>query len=81
MLFKFVNFNLIGSEYATSNLFLPQLYNVKKLLGEKYNVENGFMHLMVKKIKDKFDKYWGDCNLLIYAIAVLDPRYKMQLID
>lgn len=36
---------------------------------------------MVKKMKYKFDNYWGDCNLLISATAVLDPRNKMQLVD
>ena len=39
------------------------------------------MHSMVMKMKDKFDKYWGDCNLLISMAAVLDPRNKMQLIE
>ena len=69
--------SLIGLEYPTSNLFLPQLVHIKKLLDEKYMAENGFMHSMVKKMKVKFDKYWGDCNLLISAATVLDPRYKM----
>ena len=88
MLFKFVNYNLImlyislvGSEYPTSNLFLPELYNVQKLLDEKYYAENGFMHSMVRKMKDKFDKYWGDCNLLISCATILGPRNKMQLVD
>ena len=64
MLFKFVNYNLIrsyislvGSEYLTSNLFLLELYNVKKLLDEKYYAKNGFMHSMVRNMKNKSDKY------------------------
>ena len=87
-MFKIFNYNLImsyislvGFEYPTSNLFLPELYNVKKLLDEKYYAENGFMHSMVRKMKDKFDKDWGDCNLLISCAVVLDPRNKMQLVD
>ena len=39
------------------------------------------MQLMIKKMKDKFDKYWSECNLLISMAAVLDPRNKMQLIE
>ena len=39
------------------------------------------MRSMVIRMKDKFDKYWGDCNLLIYIAAILDPRSKMQLIE
>ncbi|XP_050236367.1 zinc finger BED domain-containing protein RICESLEEPER 1-like [Mercurialis annua] len=70
-----------GSEYPTSNLFLYELYNIKKLLDDKYNTEGGFMKAMVGKMKDKFDKYWGDCNLLISMGAVMDPRNKMKIID
>jgi hypothetical protein len=29
----------------------------------------------------KFDKYWGVYNLLMSLVAVLDPRYKMKLIN
>ena len=36
---------------------------------------------MVDAMRIKFDKYWGSCNLLISIGAVLDPRYKMELID
>ena len=48
---------VVGSEYPTSNLFLPELYNIKRLLDRNYLAENGFMHSMVMKMKDKFDKY------------------------
>ncbi|XVF54432.1 hypothetical protein PTKIN_Ptkin05aG0179800 [Pterospermum kingtungense] len=36
---------------------------------------------MAKKMQLKFDKYWGNCNLLISIAAVLDPRNKMTLIE
>ena len=35
---------------------------------------------MTTKMNEKFAKYWGECNLLMAIGAVLDPRYKMQLI-
>jgi len=35
---------------------------------------------MVSKMSNKFEKYWGNCNLLMALVAVLDPRYKMKLI-
>ena len=62
-------------------MFLPKLYNIKRLLDRNYLAENGFMHSMVMKMKDKFDKYWDDCNLLISMAAVLDPRNKIKLIE
>ncbi|XVF54113.1 hypothetical protein PTKIN_Ptkin05aG0154800 [Pterospermum kingtungense] len=36
---------------------------------------------MAKKMQLKFDKYWGNCNLLISIAAVLDPKNKMTLIE
>lgn len=32
-------------------------------------------------MKMRFDKYWGDCNLLISLAAILDPRNKIKFID
>ncbi|XP_042467566.1 zinc finger BED domain-containing protein RICESLEEPER 2-like [Zingiber officinale] len=70
-----------GSEYPTSNLFLTELYTIKKLLNEASADEGSFIVEMVNKMKTKFDKYWGDSNLLISIAAVLDPRNKMKLIE
>ncbi|KAH6756448.1 hypothetical protein C2S53_002449 [Perilla frutescens var. hirtella] len=32
-------------------------------------------------MKKKFDKYWGECNLLMSIAAILDPRCKMRVIE
>ncbi|XP_075491717.1 zinc finger BED domain-containing protein RICESLEEPER 1-like isoform X6 [Primulina tabacum] len=79
--FNEVTHIISGSEYPTSKLFLPELYNIKKLLKNTNVGEDSFMADMIKKMKTKFDKYWGDCNLLISIAAVLDPRNKMKLIE
>ncbi len=36
---------------------------------------------MVTQMKKKFDKYWGECNLIISIAAILDPRVKMRAVD
>ncbi|KAL0322505.1 UNVERIFIED_CONTAM: Zinc finger BED domain-containing protein RICESLEEPER 3 [Sesamum angustifolium] len=36
---------------------------------------------MVAKMKSKFDKYWGDSNLLMSIAAVLDPMYKLRALE
>ncbi|KAJ6791106.1 zinc finger BED domain-containing protein RICESLEEPER 2-like [Iris pallida] len=71
-----------GTSYPTSNLFLPELWKIKQILNNKILEYEGtfYMKEMVDKMKIKFDKYWGDCNLLMSIAAVLDPRYKMKLI-
>ncbi|KAM3301601.1 hypothetical protein P3S67_016103 [Capsicum chacoense] len=39
---------------------------------------------MAKKMKVKFDNYWGDfsdMNILLFVAAVLDPRYKIKYVE
>ena len=35
-----------------------------------------FIKAMVKKMKEKFDRYWKECTLLMAIAAILDPRAK-----
>ncbi|CAN1798135.1 Zinc finger BED domain-containing protein RICESLEEPER 1 [Linum perenne] len=39
------------------------------------------MVAMARKMLEKFDKYWGDCNLVIAFAAILDPRNKFTLVE
>ncbi|KAI3675473.1 hypothetical protein L1987_85063 [Smallanthus sonchifolius] len=70
-----------GSEYPTSNLFLSELYGIKEALDEVTLDEDDCMKGMANEMKKKFDKYWGSCNMLISIGAVMDPRYKMVLVN
>jgi hypothetical protein len=70
-----------GSDYPTLNLFLPELWRMKEILNLKCVDSNEYIRSMVSKMALKFDKYWGECNLLMSIAAVLDPRYKMKLIN
>nr|GEV06843.1 hypothetical protein [Tanacetum cinerariifolium] len=65
-----------GSEYPTSNLFLNEVHRIKMLLDKLFfdPSQDKFVHDMVKSMKEKFDKYWKECNLLLSVAAVLDPR-------
>ncbi|KAK8661768.1 hypothetical protein V6N13_091363 [Hibiscus sabdariffa] len=70
-----------GSEYPTSNLFLSELFGIKEALDAVVLDGSDYMMAMAMKMKRKFDKYWGTCNLLISIGAVLDPMYKMKLLE
>ncbi|WOL06198.1 zinc finger BED domain-containing protein RICESLEEPER 2-like [Canna indica] len=69
-----------GYEYPTANLFLPEVWKIKELLELTTVDDCDYMKDMAFKMKDKFDKYWGECNLLMTIASILDPRYKMQLV-
>ncbi|XP_031267578.1 zinc finger BED domain-containing protein RICESLEEPER 2-like [Pistacia vera] len=70
-----------GSEYPTSNLFLQEIVDIKELLDEKCYDDDDFIRSMVGKMKEKFDKYWGERNFVMAIAAVLDPRLKMRLLQ
>ena len=54
---------------------------MKEIVDVKVGDRNEYMKLMAARMSDKFDKYWGDTNMLMTLAAVLDPRYKMKLIS
>ncbi|XP_071928272.1 zinc finger BED domain-containing protein RICESLEEPER 2-like [Coffea arabica] len=62
-----------SSDYPTSNLFLQELVKIKKVLDARVNDEDPFIRAMVRRMKTKFDKYWGECNLILAVAAILDP--------
>jgi hypothetical protein len=49
-----------GSDYPTSNLFLPEVWRMKEIVDVKAGDKNEYMRLMAARMSDKFDKYWGD---------------------
>jgi hypothetical protein len=70
-----------GSDYPTANLFLSEVWRIKEILTKKSRDENHYIKAMAEKMNLKFEKYWGECNLLMAIAAVLDPRFKMKLIQ
>ncbi|KAK4425515.1 hypothetical protein Salat_1745500 [Sesamum alatum] len=70
-----------GSDYPTSNLFLNEVSRVKVLLDKKTLEHNIFIRDMVARMNVKFDKYWGETNLLMSIAAVLDLRYMLRALE
>ncbi|PKU75367.1 Putative AC transposase [Dendrobium catenatum] len=70
-----------GTDYPTANLFLSQICTIKKVLDDGAISTDNFIVEMTKKMKAKFDKYWGECNLLMAFGAVMDPRMKFVVIE
>ncbi|XP_031277065.1 zinc finger BED domain-containing protein RICESLEEPER 2-like [Pistacia vera] len=70
-----------GSDYPTANLFLSEVFRVKVMLDAKAMDANDFIRDMVKRMKKKFDKYWGECNLLMCVASVVDPRCKKAMLE
>ncbi|XP_073153537.1 zinc finger BED domain-containing protein DAYSLEEPER-like [Henckelia pumila] len=54
------------------------------LLRQWFNGEDSKLSEMSRKMKEKFDKYWGSIdkmNMTLYYVVILDPRHKLKFID
>nr|GEX34641.1 hypothetical protein [Tanacetum cinerariifolium] len=70
--------NIISrSDYTTTNLYLKEVYKVKQIIDKSALSRNEFIYEMAEAMKEKFNKYWGECDLLMAIAAVLDPTMKM----
>jgi hypothetical protein len=76
--------HMSGSTYSTSNLFFETLQNVFHCLVDYCESDDYLLSSMARKMKVKYDKYWGDfeaINPLLWVAVVLDPRYKVSVLE
>ena len=76
--------HMSGSTYSTSNLFFETLQNVFHCLMDYCESDDYSLSNMARKMKVKYDKYWGDfeaINPLLWVATVLDPRYKKSVLE
>ncbi|KAK5772051.1 hypothetical protein PVK06_048312 [Gossypium arboreum] len=79
-----VTLRVFGTSYVTSNNFFDELSEIDILLRDaQSNIDVEFSFMAIK-MKDKYDKYWGDIdkmNLLVFVACVLDPRQKLKYLE
>jgi hypothetical protein len=70
-----------GTKYPTSNHYFPKICEIRLALREWQISCSDTIRNMAGDMIVKFDKYWGLINGVMAIGAVLDPRYKMQLLN
>ncbi|KAJ8755709.1 hypothetical protein K2173_022703 [Erythroxylum novogranatense] len=80
LLFEITNV-LSGSKCPTANIYFPEICDVHIQLIEWCKSPDNFLSSMASKMKLKFDRYWNKCSLALAVAAVLDPRFKMKLVE
>ncbi|XP_047259711.1 zinc finger BED domain-containing protein DAYSLEEPER-like [Capsicum annuum] len=80
-IFYLLTLKISGSLYVTSNIHFLKICVVVVYLNQLIASEDTDLSNMARKMKEKFDKYWGDpikINKIIFISCVLDPRYKLD---
>lgn len=71
----------IGNKYPTANIYFPELCDIHIQLIEWCKSPDEFLSSIAMKMKNKFDIYWKKCSLAGAIAAILDPRFKMKLVE
>lgn len=70
-----------GSKYLTANIYFPEICDIHLQLIEWCKNPDEYVSLLAAKMRCKFDEYWDKCNLGLAVAAMLDPRFKMKLME
>ncbi|KAL0287997.1 UNVERIFIED_CONTAM: hypothetical protein Sradi_7112200 [Sesamum radiatum] len=72
-----------GALYVTSNLVFREICEVELLLRHWLSSSDVELNEMARKMKEKYDKYWGSIeriNMILYYAVILDPR-QMEFLE
>ncbi|XP_059635151.1 zinc finger BED domain-containing protein DAYSLEEPER [Cornus florida] len=74
--------NLLTSTTSpTTNTFFHEAWKIQLELARAVTSEDPFISNFTKPMQEKFDKYWKDCCLVLAIAVVMDPRFKMKLVE
>jgi hypothetical protein len=70
-----------STKYHTANLYFPVIFDIYVTLKEEVESEDEYKRLMATQMLSKFEKCWSEFSVVLALAAVLDPRYKLQLVN
>ena len=70
-----------GQNYPTANTFFIKVCEIKQALYDWLICSNEVVSTMASSMLEKFDKYWSGCHIVMAVAAVLDPRYKIKILE
>lgn len=72
---------LTDLRYPATNTFFHEVSKIHIELTHAAMSEDPFVSNLIRPLQEKFDKYWKDCYLVLAIAVVLDPRFKMKLVE
>ncbi|XP_024312348.1 zinc finger BED domain-containing protein RICESLEEPER 2 [Brachypodium distachyon] len=73
--------SIMAAANPTSNIFFHEAWKLQLELANSIGHEDPVFSGIAKDMHERFDKYWKDCNLVLAVAVVMDPRFKMKLVE
>ncbi|XP_028763726.1 zinc finger BED domain-containing protein RICESLEEPER 1-like isoform X1 [Neltuma alba] len=70
-----------SNKNPTANIYFPEICDIHIQLIDWCRSSDSFLSSIASKMKARFDKYWSKCSLALAVAAILDPRFKMKLVE
>ena len=70
-----------GLKYPKNNMYFTSVCELKTTLNEWSLSSNEMISRMAESMLAKFNSYWAGVNVVMTVVAILDPRYKMKLLE
>ncbi|XP_051148474.1 zinc finger BED domain-containing protein DAYSLEEPER-like [Andrographis paniculata] len=65
----------------TTNAYFHEAWKIQLELARAATNEDPFVSSLTKLMQERFDKYWKSCCFILALSVVMDPRFKMKLVE
>ncbi|KAI4344171.1 hypothetical protein L6164_011431 [Bauhinia variegata] len=72
---------LITTTHPPSIAIFHEVWKLQLDLARAVVSEDPFISNLTKIMQEIIDKYWRDCSLILALAVVMDPRFKMKLVE
>lgn len=72
---------LTDETIPTANIFFHEVWKIQLELLHGAVSPDAFTSNLTRPLKENFDRYWQDSGLILAVAVVMDPRFKMKLVD
>ncbi|MED6118191.1 hypothetical protein PIB30_117363 [Stylosanthes scabra] len=70
-----------GNRFPTANIYFPEICDIHIQLINWCRSSDNFLSSLALKMKGRFDKYWSKCSTVLAVATILDPRFKIKLVE
>lgn len=72
---------LTTSNAPTTNTFFHEAWKIQLELARAASSEDPFVGTLTKSMQENFDKYWKSSCFILAIAVVMDPRFKLKLVE
>jgi len=72
---------IMGTVEPTSNIYFQEAWKIQLELTSALKSEDSAFSEIAQVMHCKFDQYWKDCSFILAIAVVMDPRFKMKLVE